>query len=326
MRADRLPAAGNRRPGTTVRAIPVLPAPWFAPFFALWLAGCQVLPATRPPAPVIDRTPPVSAPVPPVQAPPPAEPYRNVYTQEKDSAPDPATPAIDYDALEEPLPKAEPRSRYGNKSPYFVNGKRYEVLADASGYREEGIASWYGRKFHGFRTSSMERYDMHALTAAHKSLPIPSYVRVTHLENRRSVIVRVNDRGPFHGGRLIDLSWAAAQRLGYINRGTARVLVEALALPGDGPVAAAVPPPAEPPPGFFVQFGAFAFPDAANRRAEAVRGSLGENPVVTRGEDYIHRVRLGPFPSRETAVRMQERAREGGLGETTLVTPPGENR
>lgn len=133
----------------------------------------------------------------------------------------------DVDAIPEPEVRDEPRSRAGNKS-YSVLGKRYQVLDSAHGYAEEGLASYYGKKFHGRRTSSQEVYDMYAFTAAHKTLPLPSFARVTNLDNGRSIVVRVNDRGPFHAGRVIDLSYAAAVKLGYRDRGTARVRVEAL--------------------------------------------------------------------------------------------------
>lgn len=133
----------------------------------------------------------------------------------------------DVDAIPEPEVRDEPRSRAGNKN-YSVLGKRYQVLDNAHGYAEEGLASYYGNKFHGRRTSSQEVYDMYAFTAAHKTLPLPSFARVTNLDNGRSIVVRVNDRGPFHAGRVIDLSYAAAVKLGYRDRGTARVRVEAL--------------------------------------------------------------------------------------------------
>ena len=133
----------------------------------------------------------------------------------------------DVDAIPEPEVRAEPRSRAGNRA-YSVLGKRYSVLDSADGYVEEGYASYYGNKFHGRRTSNQEVYDMYAFTAAHKSLPLPSFVRVTNLANGKSVVVRVNDRGPFHAGRVIDLSYAAAVKLGYRSQGTARVRVEAL--------------------------------------------------------------------------------------------------
>lgn len=141
----------------------------------------------------------------------------------------------DVDAIPEPEVRAEPRARTGNRD-YAVLGTKYRVLDDHAGYAEEGGASYYGRKFHGRRTSSGEVYDMYTFTAAHKSLPLPSFARVTNLDNGKSVVVRVNDRGPFHKGRIIDLSYAAAVKLGYRDRGTARVRVEALSA---GAVAAA---------------------------------------------------------------------------------------
>ncbi|KGM56410.1 Rare lipoprotein A precursor [Lysobacter arseniciresistens ZS79] len=147
----------------------------------------------------------------------------------KDSAPG---VDIDVSRIPEPAVVAEPRSRYGNRSTYSVLGKSYHVMDDAAGYVEEGLASYYGKKFHGRRTSNMEVYDMYAFTAAHKTLPLPSFARVTNLDNGRSVVVRVNDRGPFHKGRIIDLSYAAAVKLGITRAGTGRVEVRAL-LPGD---------------------------------------------------------------------------------------------
>ncbi|GAB2626528.1 septal ring lytic transglycosylase RlpA family protein [Novilysobacter erysipheiresistens] len=146
-----------------------------------------------------------------------------------DSAP---TGGIDVSLIPEPEIVAEPRSRYGNRSTYSVLGKKYHVLDSAEGYVEEGLASYYGKKFHGRRTSNMEVYDMYAFTAAHKSLPLPSFARVTNLDNGKSVVVRVNDRGPFHKGRIIDLSYAAAVKLGITRAGTGRVEVRAL-LPGE---------------------------------------------------------------------------------------------
>ena len=134
----------------------------------------------------------------------------------------------DISDLPEPVPRAEPRARYGNKSPYSVLGKRYYVMDSAEGYVERGIASWYGAKFHGRMTSSFEPYDMYQFTAAHKTLPLPTFAEVTNLDNGRKVIVRVNDRGPFHEGRIIDLSYAAAIKLGIHVRGTGRVEVRAI--------------------------------------------------------------------------------------------------
>jgi rare lipoprotein A len=143
----------------------------------------------------------------------------------QDSAPD---GLADVDLIPEPEVSNEPRSRYGNRSPYVVLGKSYSVLPSAEGYDETGIASFYGNKFHGRRTSSLEVYDMYAFSAAHKTLPLPSFARVTNLANGKSVVVRVNDRGPFHDGRIIDLSYAAAVKLGVDRAGTARVEVRGL--------------------------------------------------------------------------------------------------
>jgi len=149
----------------------------------------------------------------------------------------------DVDAIPEPEVRREPRARTGNKS-YSVLGKRYQVLDSEHGYQEQGGASYYGNKFHGRRTSSGEVYDMYAFTAAHRSLPLPSYARVTNLDNGKSVVVRVNDRGPFHSNRVIDLSYAAAVKLGYREKGTARVEVRALT-PGETNELAAAPKPAD---------------------------------------------------------------------------------
>lgn len=148
----------------------------------------------------------------------------------------------DLDCIREPVVTAEARSRVGNKSPYSVLGKQYKVLDRVDGYVEQGTASYYGNKFHGRRTSNQEVYDMYAYSAAHKSLPLPSFARVTNLDNGQSVVVRVNDRGPFHEGRVIDLSYAAAVRLGITQRGTGRVEVRALT--PDGSTLAAAPAPA----------------------------------------------------------------------------------
>src|SRR5690606_2164274 len=186
----------------------------------------------------------------------------------KDTVPDHIP---DVDSIPEPEVADEPRSAYGNRSPYKVLGKTYTVRDSAEGYVERGIASYYGNKFHGRRTSNLEVYDMYAFTAAHRSLPLPSFVRVTNLENGRSVVVRVNDRGPFHGDRLIDLSYAAAVKLGYRDKGTARVEVRGLS-PGENarerydgiasreprqaPAKADAPPPAAAlPPGVRIATG-----------------------------------------------------------------------
>lgn len=137
-------------------------------------------------------------------------------------------PDIDLDAVPDAIPVEEPRSRYGNMAQYEAMGRTYRTLATSEGYEAEGMASWYGEEFHGRRTSSGEPYDMYAMSAAHPTLPLPSYVEVLNLENGRRVVVRVNDRGPFHAGRIIDVSYAAAHRLGMLAKGTARVRIRAL--------------------------------------------------------------------------------------------------
>ena len=162
----------------------------------------------------------------------------------KDSTPD-YIPNVD--CIPEPRVVDVPRSPVGNRSPYTVLGKQYHVMDKASGYVERGTSSYYGAKFHGRRTSNQEVYDMYAFTAAHRSLPLPSYARVTNLDNGKSVVVRVNDRGPFHSNRLIDLSYAAAVKLGYRERGTANVEVRALT-PGEEKQVARQAPAASPPP------------------------------------------------------------------------------
>lgn len=143
----------------------------------------------------------------------------------KDGPPD---ADVDVRGIPDAVPKDEPITRAGNKNPYVIYGKTYHLLPTSRGYREVGIASWYGSKFHGQKTANGEPYSMYTMTAAHARLPIPCYVRVTNLDNGRKAIVRVNDRGPFHGGRVIDLSYVAAKKLGYADKGTARVEVAAI--------------------------------------------------------------------------------------------------
>jgi len=147
------------------------------------------------------------------------------FARLKDSGP---SHEVDVSQLANAVPRVDPITIAGNKNPYTVNGVTYQLMPSAKGYSEEGGASWYGNKFHGRKTSNGETYSMYGMTAAHKTLPIPAYVRVTNLANGRQIIVRVNDRGPFHSGRIIDLSYAGAKKLGYDKLGTARVKVEAI--------------------------------------------------------------------------------------------------
>jgi rare lipoprotein A len=224
----------------------------------------------------------------------------------------PATPPVAVpppprpDSVADAIPRNEPKSRSGNPPFYDVFGKRYYVLSSSVGYWERGVASWYGPGFHQVRTSTGERYDMYAMTAAHKSLPLPAYVRVTNLQNGRSVVVRVNDRGPFVGNRIIDLSYSAAARLDMLRNGTAMVDIRAIDTSTPSPaIAAAAPATPEPAQAaavsnsLFVQAGAFSDPANAERLAQKLRGgSYGK--VFVRDDQVagrrMYRVRIGPVP------------------------------
>lgn len=226
-------------------------------------------------------------------------------------------PAIppDVSAVPDAVPAPEPLSVYGNRSPYKVLGRSYEVLPSSKGYKERGIASWYGEKFHGRLTSNRESYDMYKMTAAHKTLPLPTYARVTNLENGRSVVLRINDRGPFHENRLIDLSYAAAVKLGIHIKGTGMVEIEAL--DPEHPDLADLPPP--PPPAghtLFVQVGAYGSRENAQAMADRLQG-LGFKDVfldrVHTGGELLHRVRIGPLNQVEDADRIIAALAQAGL-------------
>lgn len=221
----------------------------------------------------------------------------------------------DLERIAEPVPKVEPLSRYGNRPVYTVLGKSYRVLADARGYRERGIASWYGAKFHGRATSSMEPYDMCAFSAAHKTLPLPSYARVRHLGNGRSIIVRINDRGPFHDGRVIDLSYVAALKLGVYDTGTARVEVEAI-VPGTPPPLPRAPVAAT----VYLQLGAFANRDNAMRLHRQLRDAGESTRLVETVDDGVHlyRVHAGPFAGSQVE-EAKARLRLQGFPATPIV-------
>ncbi|MCX7557629.1 septal ring lytic transglycosylase RlpA family protein [Xanthomonadaceae bacterium JHOS43] len=254
----------------------------------------------------------------------------------------------DISHLVEPEPTGEPRARYGNRSPYTVLGKNYHVMENADGYVARGIASWYGAKFHGRATSSLEPYDMYQFTAAHKSLPLPTHVRVTHLANGRSVVVRVNDRGPFHEDRLIDLSYAAAVKLGMHIDGTAPVEIRVLK-PGETPPAPPAPMPAErawaaaragivptaattvpPSPSsaapagrVWLQVASFTEADNARRLVERLEGArIGKTDIQRAqvGGRIVYRVRVGPFVNAERSHAASERVHGMGLGVPTLIT------
>jgi rare lipoprotein A len=234
--------------------------------------------------------------------------------------PRPAAPAETPPAAQsvpDMVPTTMPRSRNGNPPFYDVFGKRYYVLSSSVGYVERGVASWYGPGFHQVRTSTGEPYDMYAMTAAHKTLPLPAYVRVTNLQNGRSIVVRVNDRGPFVDNRIIDLSYTAASKLEMLRNGTAMVEVRSV-----DPTAAIAPPvtaaateplasdaavesttggeaPAVSAKALFIQAGAFSDPKNAARLAEKLRGG-GYGNVFVRDDQIagrrLYRVRIGPVP------------------------------
>nr|WP_133127488.1 septal ring lytic transglycosylase RlpA family protein [Legionella nagasakiensis] len=187
-------------------------------------------------------------------------------------------------------PTTEPLSRYGNRGAYEVNGRTYEVMTTASGYRARGLASWYGTKFHRKRTSSGEDYDLYGLTAAHKTLPLPTYVKVKNLKNGREAIVKVNDRGPFHADRLIDLSYGAAVKLGLLPEGTAPVEIEALTTNGPkGQVAH-----------YYLQAGAFSSRDYAQSLQNKL-AKLTPSPVFIEPYQLYYLVKAGPFANKKMA-------------------------
>jgi rare lipoprotein A len=246
-----------------------------------------------------------------------SQPQSSRYRSSSDSVPD--GPPPDVSNLPEPVPTVEPRSLYGNKSPYSVLGRTYSVLPTARGYDERGIASFYGTKFHGYKTSNLEDYDMYKFTAASKVLPLPSYARVTNLENGKSVIVRINDRGPFHEDRVIDLSYAAAVKIGVWPKGTG--LVEVQGIDPSAPAPEAAPPPpvvtaSSPPPGIYLQVGAFADPANAQKVADQLRvANFAPVQVVdaTIGGRLVHRVRVGPLADVDTADRVTSQIEQMGL-------------
>lgn len=232
----------------------------------------------------------------------------------------------DVSKIPDAVPRNEPYNER-NSRPYSVFGVSYRPLKTAKGYRERGVTSWYGKKFHGQRTANGETYDMYAMSAAHKTLPLPSYVRVRNLSNGKTVVVRVNDRGPFINNRIIDLSYAAATRLGIIDTGTGIVEVEGLS--GDEPlpqITARAPEP-EPrpkavPPRLYVQVGAFTNRDnAESLMLRLARADL--KPVHIQNADRdatpLYRVRIGPLDSVDESDRVAARVAAQGLPEPVVV-------
>jgi len=203
------------------------------------------------------------------------------YQHSQDFVPN---PILDPTTLQDAEVKAEPLSSMGNPKRYTVLGKEYEVMRHAAGFKQEGYASWYGMKFHGHATSNGEIYDVYQMTAAHKTLPLPSYVKVTRKDTQQSVIVRVNDRGPFHEGRIIDLSYAAAVKLGMHKSGTTAVSMEVISAPTKGPEK-------------WVQVSALSNEQSAKVLQQKLQ-AMQSWPVVIKSNKKrsLHKIRIGPIP------------------------------
>lgn len=243
----------------------------------------------------------------------------------RDSAP---RVRVDTDKVRDAVPRREPRARNGNPPFYKVRGRKYYVLDSSSGYVKRGIASWYGTKFHGRKTSSGEIYDMYKMTAAHTTLPLPTYARVTNLENGRSVIVRINDRGPFHQNRLIDLSYVAAKKLGIVAKGTGLVEVRSVS-PAErrkSKKSRTAPPAAEPATtlaqnAIYIQVGAFASQYNAqqllNELSNVVSPSLLRIALHT--DNQLHRVRVGPISDVREADRLADLLSQNGYTNSQIV-------
>jgi rare lipoprotein A len=267
------------------------------------------------------------------------------YSQKYDAAP---PLKLDPERIRDAEPRPELIKAAGNKSPYQVNGKHYRVMSEqqASRYRQQGTASWYGTKFHGHLTSNGETYNMYRMSAAHKSLPIPCYVKVTNLDNGRAAIVRVNDRGPFHGGRIIDLSYAAATKLGYADKGVARVSIEVIDARQHQLAGSKKPPRNHQQAGSAVSAESAAV-DAATAGSEAASASqpylqaaafsqlasaealreqllgLLDTPVTISSRSFnsvtLHRVRIGPLDAQADAERIRQLLMLQNLGKPHLV-------
>ncbi|VAW87854.1 Septum-associated rare lipoprotein A [hydrothermal vent metagenome] len=252
--------------------------------------------------------------------------------EEQDAAP---KGYVDVSKIPDAVPKYEPYSRYGNPDSYEVFGKRYSVQESAEGHVERGIASWYGTKFHGRRTSSGETYDMYKMTAAHKNLPLPTYAEVTNLDNGRKIIVKINDRGPFKVGRIIDLSYTAAIKLGIDQKGTGNVEVRAITVAADEPeaVAQAIPLAMDqieklPPPRraattsqIYLQVGSFGERDNMQRMLDRLLNSNIDNVVIHQPSDHqpLYRLRIGPLADRQDAERLTSQLQQMGFDKPYIV-------
>ena len=233
---------------------------------------------------------------------------------------------IDVANIADALPRVEPLSRYGNPPSYVVNGERYFTRMSSRGYADRGIASWYGAKFHGRRTSSGEPYDMYQMTAAHRTLPLPTYLEVTNLVNDRRAVVRVNDRGPFHPDRVLDLSYAAAAKLGIVETGTAEVSVRAIDPTDPNPLPVRDDGPAFGAAGglraLYVQAGAFrslANAEHLKLRLQSHVGAKAALTEVSQGDKSLFRVRIGPIPTVAEAEGLAARLSTVGISNPRII-------
>jgi rare lipoprotein A len=254
---------------------------------ALAVSGCATFPESKAPSPPL--------------SPPATSPAKGAYY--KDDGPG-ENPPPNLAAIPDAVPRAEPLHRFANR-PYQVFGKDYIPVANAASFRQTGIASWYGRRFHGAPTSSGEPYDMYAMTAAHPTLPIPSYARVTNMANGRSVVVRINDRGPFHSDRIIDLSYAAAWKLGYAEAGSTRVEVESVSPGTTAPVQEAK----AQAPGVFLQLGVFSVRESAENFRVRVYRELAwlSQAIQVVASGAVFRLHLGPYRTQDEARSIADR-------------------
>jgi rare lipoprotein A len=243
---------------------------------------------------------------------------------DQDGAPD---KILDWDSIPDAIPRVEPLSKTGNPPSYVVDGQRYYVNLNTEDFNETGRASWYGTKFHGNLTSSGEPYDMYKMTAAHKSLPLPSYVSVTNLENDKQVIVKVNDRGPFVEGRIIDLSYAAAQKLEIVRNGTAKVSVKIISFPEiNGSInntTGNLLHVNNKPQKFFVQLGAFSNMENAEKFRSQLTSQSIEPTLIktfTNADGEIHKVQVGPLVDTNDLQSMESRLSDLGYTQAYIVT------
>ncbi|MFO1257950.1 MAG: septal ring lytic transglycosylase RlpA family protein [Gammaproteobacteria bacterium] len=248
---------------------------------------------------------------------------------------------VDVSKIPDATPKAEPLSKYGNPRSYNVFGKQYHVMPSSVGYEQVGTASWYGRKFHGRRTSSGDPYDVYQMTAAHKSLPLPTYAKVKNLDNGREIIVKINDRGPFHSNRIIDLSYAAAKKLGFAENGTGRVKVTAInpktfgqrpvqvaksSIKTPTQVAQKSTPKATSQEKYYIQLGAFKNKANATQLAQKTSNYAKNLKFLdvyvhqdSKTRDSLYAVRVGPFKNSQEAEKIKSQLAKASLSAPKIV-------